>query len=162
MLFRRLTLYLVAAIPVLVLLGYLRGVAMVQRGTGARWRDAWGALLVWQSTSLVVARASVQGLFAQQAEFLRTPKEEEHGRPWRAVTTNLPETLFALAGLGGVAAALTHAGSMGGILTAALLVLPTWAFASAPLNSLAARRAVRPTPDSRPDVEVPARTGRLG
>ena len=64
--------------------------------------------------------------------------------------------------LGGVAAALTHAGSMGGILTAALLVLPTWAFASAPSNSLAARRAIRPTPDSRPDVEVPAQTGRLG
>ena len=162
MLFRRLTLYLVAAIPVLVLLGYLRGVAMVRRGTGARWLDAWGALLVWQSTSLVVARASIQGLFARQAEFLRTPKEEEHGRPWRAFTTNLPETLFALAGMGGIAAALTHAGSMGGILTALLLVLPTWAFASAPLNSLAARRAVRHTPDPRPDVEAPAQTGRLG
>ena len=84
------------------------------------------------------------------------------GRPWRALTTNLPETLLALAGVGGIAAALTHAGGMGGTLTALLLVLPTWAFASAPLNSLAARRAVRRTPHPRPDVELPAQTGRLG
>ncbi len=33
--------------------------------------------MIWQSTSIVVARASVQGLFAKQAEFLRTPKTAE-------------------------------------------------------------------------------------
>jgi hypothetical protein len=132
----------VAAIPVLVLLGYARGIALVQRGTGSTWREAVGALLIWQSTSLVVARASVQALFARRAEFLRTPKDEEHGHLWRAITANLPETSCALLGLAGIAAALTHAGSPAGILTALLLVLPTVAFASAPYNSAAARRAV--------------------
>jgi cellulose synthase/poly-beta-1,6-N-acetylglucosamine synthase-like glycosyltransferase len=142
LLFRQLSPFLVAAIPVLVLIGYARGVALVQRGTGATWRQALGALLIWQSTSLVVARASIQGLVARRAEFLRTPKDEEHGRLWRALTANLPETLFAVLGLGGIAAALTHAGSPAGVLTAVLLSLPTVAFASAPYNSAAARRAV--------------------
>ncbi|MBO0846495.1 MAG: glycosyltransferase [Nocardioides sp.] len=141
LLFRKLSLFLLAAIPVLVLLGFLRGIAVVRRGTGANWRDAWGALLIWQSTSLVVARASLQGLVARRAEFLRTPKEEEHQRWWRAVTANLPESIFAVVGAAGIVAGLTHANTLGGALTGALLVLPTWAFLSAPLNSLAARRA---------------------
>jgi cellulose synthase/poly-beta-1,6-N-acetylglucosamine synthase-like glycosyltransferase len=144
MLFRRLSVFLLAAIPVLVLIGFVRGVSLVRRGTGASWREAWGALLIWQSTSLVVARASVKGLFSRRAEFLRTPKDEEHGRVLQAVTANLPETICALLGLGGMAAALTRADSLAGPLTAALLVLPTWAFLSAPWNSLAARRTARP------------------
>jgi hypothetical protein len=41
----------------------------------------------------------------------------------------------------GIAAALTHARTPAGILTALLLLLPTMAFAAAPYNSLAARRA---------------------
>jgi cellulose synthase/poly-beta-1,6-N-acetylglucosamine synthase-like glycosyltransferase len=143
MLFRKLSVFLLAAIPVLVLLGFVRGVALVRQGTGASWRDAWGALLIWQSTSVVVARASVQGLFARRAEFLRTPKAEEHGRVWRSITANWPESLLALAGLIGIGLALTHVHELAGILTAALLVLPTWAFLSAPYNSLAARRAMR-------------------
>jgi hypothetical protein len=73
-LFRRLTVFLVSAIPVMVLLGLVRAVSLLRRGTGAGWRDALGAFFVWQSTSLVVARASVLGLFAQKAAFLRTPK----------------------------------------------------------------------------------------
>jgi hypothetical protein len=32
--------------------------------------------MVWQSTSVVVARATVQGLFAKQAELLRTPEPD--------------------------------------------------------------------------------------
>jgi cellulose synthase/poly-beta-1,6-N-acetylglucosamine synthase-like glycosyltransferase len=164
LLFRRLSLFLVAAIPMLVLLGYARGVALVQRGTGATWRDALGALLIWQSTSLVVARASVQALFARKAEFLRTPKDEEHARLWRAVTANLPETCCALLGLAGIAAALTHAGTPAGVLTALLLLLPTIAFASAPYNSLAARRGTPPPAEAEPttdDVEHAA-TSRTG
>jgi cellulose synthase/poly-beta-1,6-N-acetylglucosamine synthase-like glycosyltransferase len=162
LLFRQLSLFLVAAIPVLVLLGYARGIALVQRGTGSAWREAVGALLIWQSTSLVVARASVQAMFARRAEFLRTPKDEEHGHLWRSVTANLPETCCALLGLAGIAAALTHATTPAGILTALLLVLPTVAFASAPYNSAAARRAVpEPTPVPReqlvPDHPRPAR-----
>lgn len=60
-LFRKLTAFLVATVPVLVALGLVRAVALLRRGTGASWRDALGAFFVWQSTSLVVARASVQG-----------------------------------------------------------------------------------------------------
>jgi len=58
-LFRKLTIFLVAAVPVMVLLGLVRAVALLRRGTGATWRDALGAFFIWQSTSLVVARASV-------------------------------------------------------------------------------------------------------
>ena len=77
-LFRKLSAFLVATVPVLVVLGLVRAVALLRRGTGAAWRDAIGAFFIWQSTSLVVARASVQGLFAKRAEFLRTPKTGEH------------------------------------------------------------------------------------
>ena len=69
--------FLVAAVPVLVLLGLVRAIALLRRGTGASWRDAIGAFFIWQSTSLVVARASVLGLFAKKAVFLRTPKTSE-------------------------------------------------------------------------------------
>jgi cellulose synthase/poly-beta-1,6-N-acetylglucosamine synthase-like glycosyltransferase len=157
LLFRRLSLFLLAAIPVLILLGYVRGVALVRRGTGASRRDAWGALLIWQSTSLVVARASVQGLFARKAEFLRTPKADEQASLGRAITANRGEVVLAVAGLCGIAAAATHIGSLAGALTAGLLVLPTLAFASAPMNSIAARRPV-PTspPSSRSSVQQPA------
>jgi hypothetical protein len=162
LLFRQLSLFLVAAIPVLVLLGYARGVVLVQRGTGATWREALGALLIWQSTSLVVARASLQGLFARKAEFLRTPKDEEHGKLWRAVTMNLPESFFALLGLAGIAAALTHGWTPAGVLTALLLLLPTAAFASAPYNSAAARRAVPKRGAPQPDVIERPRPSRAG
>ena len=166
LLFRRLSPFLLAAIPILVLLGFVRGVALVRRGTGATWRDAWGALLIWQSTSLIVARASVQGLFARRAEFLRTPKTSEQSPLWRAVTDNWAESLFALVGLGGIVAALTRVDTVPGALTAALLVLPTAAFASAPINSLAARRSVRaqgpPVPPPLPAPRHPSTTGRRG
>ena len=76
-LFRKLTPFLLATVPVLVGLGLIRAVALLRRGTGASWRDALGAFFIWQSTSLVVARASVLGLFAKKAAFLRTPKTSE-------------------------------------------------------------------------------------
>jgi cellulose synthase/poly-beta-1,6-N-acetylglucosamine synthase-like glycosyltransferase len=141
LLFRRLSFFLIGAIPVLVLLGVVRGIALIRRGTGATWRDALGALLIWQSTSLVVARASILGLFARRAEFLRTPKAGDRSGWRRALTANRGEVVLALAGLVGIAAALTHLDTMAGGLAAALLVLPTYAFLSAPLNSLSARRA---------------------
>ena len=65
-LFRKLTVFLVATVPVLVVLGLVRAVALLRRGTGASWRDAIGAFFIWQSTSLVVARASVLGLVRAQ------------------------------------------------------------------------------------------------
>ncbi len=57
-LFRKLTVFLVATVPVLFILGLVRAIALLRRGTGASWRDAFGAFFIWQSTSLVVAVGS--------------------------------------------------------------------------------------------------------
>src|SRR4029077_9554667 len=103
-LFRKLTLFLVATVPVLVGLGLVRAVALLRRGTGATWRDALGAFFIWQSTSLVVARASVLGLFSRKAAFLRTPKTSERARWWEALGANWAESLLALLGLAGIIA----------------------------------------------------------
>jgi cellulose synthase/poly-beta-1,6-N-acetylglucosamine synthase-like glycosyltransferase len=143
LLFRKLSGFLIAAIPLLAVLGLVRAVALLRRGTGATWRDAFGAFMIWQSTSLVVARASVQGLFAREAEFLRTPKTAEDARWWDAVRGNLPESLLAILGLAGIVGAVSS-GGVGGWVTGALLVWPTAAFLSAPLNSLGAQRAALP------------------
>src|SRR5215469_1503586 len=143
-LFRKLTVFLVATVPVLVALGLIRAVALLRRGTGASWRDAMGAFFIWQSTSLVVARASIVGLFARKAAFLRTPKTSERARWWEALRANWAETLLALAGLAGIAAALTKPTQLSGPLLAALLVFPTLGMAAAPFNSWAARRAALP------------------
>jgi hypothetical protein len=143
LLFRKLSGFLLAAIPLLAVLGLVRAIALLRRGTGASWRDALGAFMIWQSTSLVVARASVQGLFAKEAEFLRTPKTAENAHWWDAVRGNLPEFLFAVLGLAGILGSAS-AGGFGGFVTAALLVWPTAAFLSAPLNSLGAQRAPLP------------------
>ena len=107
-LFRKLTVFLVAAVPVLVLLGLVRAIALLRRGTGASWRDALGAFFIWQSTSLVVARASVLALFAHKAAFLRTPKTSEKTKWWEALRANWAESTLALLGLLGIAAALTR------------------------------------------------------
>jgi cellulose synthase/poly-beta-1,6-N-acetylglucosamine synthase-like glycosyltransferase len=144
LLFRKLTPFLVGAIPVMVVLGLVRAVALLRRGTGASWRDALGAFIIWQATMLVVARACVQGLFAREAEFLRTPKTSDAPSWSDAIKGNWGETLLAVIGLAGIAAGLTHPANYAGALTAALLVWPTMAFAAAPYNSLAARRAVLP------------------
>jgi cellulose synthase/poly-beta-1,6-N-acetylglucosamine synthase-like glycosyltransferase len=144
LLFRKLTIFLVAVIPVMVILGLVRAVALLRRGTVASWREALGAFTIWQSTMLVVARACVQGLFAREAEFLRTPKTSEAPSWSDAVKGNRGETLLALIGLAGIVAALTRPTTLAGDLTAVLLIWPTAAFAAAPYNSLAARRAVLP------------------
>jgi cellulose synthase/poly-beta-1,6-N-acetylglucosamine synthase-like glycosyltransferase len=140
LLFRKLSGFLLAAIPLLAVLGLVRAVALLRRGTGASWRDALGAFMIWQSTSVVVARASVQGLFAKEAEFLRTPKTAEDAHWWDAVRGNLPESLLGVLGLAGILGSVAAAGTAG-LVTAALLVWPTLAFLSAPLNSLGAQRA---------------------
>jgi hypothetical protein len=143
LLFRKLSGFLIAAIPLLAVLGLVRAVALLRRGTGASWRDALGAFMIWQSTAVVVARASVQGLFAKEAEFLRTPKTADDARWWDAVRGNLPESLCALLGAAGIVGSAA-AGGFGGFVTAALLAWPTAAFVSAPLNSLSAQRASLP------------------
>jgi Glycosyltransferase like family 2 len=147
-LFRKLTAFLVATVPVLVLLGLIRAVALLRRGTGASWRDALGAFFIWQSTSLVVARASVLGLFSSKAAFLRTPKTSEKAKWWEALRANWAESALALLGMLGIAAALTRATELAGPLLAVLLIFPTLGMAAAPVNSWAAQRAALP-PDLR-------------
>jgi hypothetical protein len=144
LLFRKLSAFLVAAIPLLVAIGLVRAVALLRRSTDASWRDALGAFLMWQSTSLVTARASVQALYAKEAEFLVTPKTAEDGSFWDAIRGNKGETFLSLLGLAGIAAALTHPIGYAGPLTAALLLWPTVSYAGAPVNSLAAQRAALP------------------
>jgi cellulose synthase/poly-beta-1,6-N-acetylglucosamine synthase-like glycosyltransferase len=143
-LFRKLTAFLVAAVPVLVLLGLVRAVALLRRGTGASWRDAIGAFFIWQSTSLVVARASVLGLFAKKAAFLRTPKTSEKAKWWEALRANWAESSLALLGTAGIAGALTRPTGLAGPLLAGLLLVPTLGMAAAPFNSWAAQRAALP------------------
>jgi cellulose synthase/poly-beta-1,6-N-acetylglucosamine synthase-like glycosyltransferase len=143
-LFRKLTPFLVATVPVLVGLGLVRAVALLRRGTGASWRDAMGAFFIWQSTSVVVARASLLGLFARRAAFLRTPKTSERARWWEALRANWAESALAVAGLAGIAGALTKATQLSGPLLAALLAFPTLGMAAAPVNSWAAQRAALP------------------
>jgi cellulose synthase/poly-beta-1,6-N-acetylglucosamine synthase-like glycosyltransferase len=143
-LFRKLTTFLVAAIPVLVILGLVRAVTLLRRGTGASWRDAIGAFFIWQSTSLVVARASALGLFARKAAFLRTPKTSEQAKWWESLRANWAEIALALLGAAGIAAALTKWNQLSGPLLAGLLLFPTLGFAAAPVNSAAAQRAALP------------------
>jgi hypothetical protein len=144
LLFRKLSGFLVAAIPLLVAIGLVRAVALLRRSTDASWRDALGAFLMWQSTSLVTARASVQALYAKEAEFLVTPKTAEDGNFWDAIRGNKGETFLALLGVAGIAAALSHPLGYAGPLTAVLLLWPTVSYAGAPVNSLAAQRAALP------------------
>ena len=143
-LFRKLTVFLVSAVPVMVLLGLVRAITLLRRGTGASWRDAIGAFFIWQSTSLVVARASVLGLFARKAAFLRTPKTSEQTRWWEALRANWAESTLALFGFVGIGAALTRTNQLSGPLLAGLLLFPTLGLAAAPVNSWAARRAALP------------------
>ncbi|HET7243188.1 MAG TPA: glycosyltransferase [Streptosporangiaceae bacterium] len=143
-LFRKLTPFLVATVPVLVGLGLVRAVALLRRGTGASWRDAIGAFFIWQATSVVVARASLLGLFARKAAFLRTPKTSERARWWEALRANWAESALTLMGVAGIAGALTRATQLSGPLLAALLVFPTLGMAAAPFNSWAAQRAALP------------------
>jgi cellulose synthase/poly-beta-1,6-N-acetylglucosamine synthase-like glycosyltransferase len=143
-LFRKLTPFLVATVPVLVLLGLVRAVALLRRSTGASWRDALGAFFIWQSTSLVVARASVVALFARKAAFLRTPKTSEQAKWWEALRANWAESLLALLGVAGIAGALRRPTELAGPLLALLLIVPTAGRAAAPVNSWAAQRAALP------------------
>ena len=143
-LFRKLTIFLVAAVPVMVLLGLIRAIALLRRGTGASRRDALGAFFIWQSTALVVARASVLALFAKKAAFLRTPKTSERTRWWEALRANWAESILALFGFAGIAGALSKYDQLSGPLLAGLLLFPTLGMAAAPVNSWAARRAALP------------------
>jgi cellulose synthase/poly-beta-1,6-N-acetylglucosamine synthase-like glycosyltransferase len=144
LLFRKLSGFILATIPLLVVIGLVRAVALLRRSTHASWRDALGAFLIWQSTALVTARASVQALYAKEAEFLRTPKTSEEAHFWDAVRGNKGETLLAVVGFAAIGLSLSHPKGYAGPLTAILLLWPTLAYAFAPINSLAAQRAALP------------------
>src|SRR5439155_12071878 len=111
LLFRKLSGFLVATIPLLVVIGLVRAIALLRRSTRASWRDAFGAFLIWQSTSLVTARASVQALYAKEAEFLRTPKTAGEPRVLDSLRGNWAESTLAVLGVVGIVAALLHATS---------------------------------------------------
>src|SRR6478736_2188313 len=142
--FRKLTPFLLTTVPVLFAFGLVRAVALLRRGTGATWREAIGAVFIWQSTSLTVAKASLLGLFARKAAFLRTPKTSEHAKWWQALKANWAESALALLGAAGIAGALSKASQPSGPLLAGLLLFPTLGMAAAPYNSWAARRASLP------------------
>jgi hypothetical protein len=144
LLYRKLTGFLLAAIPLLVVLGLLRAVALLRRGTGASWREAFGAFFIWQATGLTVARASVQALFAKEAAFLRTPKTQGEHAWTDALKGNWAECLLGLVGVAAIVGALSHSSGYGGPLLAALLLWPTASFLAAPYNSLSAQRASLP------------------
>ncbi|HEX2896063.1 MAG TPA: glycosyltransferase [Marmoricola sp.] len=155
LLFRLLTPFLLAAIPLLVLVVFVRSVALIRRGTTASWADALGTFFIWQATSLVVAQASVQALFARRPELPGSAVGIEDARPIAAVRSNGLESALAVLGVAGILAALVHAQSLGGVLLAVLLIFPTAAYASAPVNSLAARRtALPPELAARRQVEL--------
>jgi cellulose synthase/poly-beta-1,6-N-acetylglucosamine synthase-like glycosyltransferase len=141
--FRKLTGFLLAAIPLLVAIGLLRAVALLRRGTGASWGDAFGAFMIWQSTMLTTTSASLQGLFAKEAAFLRTPKTADEPRFSDALKANWAECLLGLLGLTAIVAAAATA-SPTGLLVAGLLIWPTGSFVAAPYNSLSAQRAALP------------------
>ncbi len=102
-----------------------------------RWRAR--AHLCW-----VVSQASVLGLFARKAAFLRTPKTSEQAKWWEALRANWAETTLAVLGLAGIIAALTKVTQLSGPLLAVLLLFPTLGMAAAPFNSWAAQRAALP------------------
>jgi len=90
----------------------------------------------------------VQGLFAREAAFLRTPKTTESQAWWQAIRANWAETGLALLGLTAAVAALAPLNGYASPLLAGLLIAPTLGFAAAPYHSLAAQRASLP-PDLR-------------
>ena len=84
-------------------------------------------------------RASVLGLFARKAAFLRTPKTSEQAKWWEALRANWAEPSLALLGIGGHRCALTRATQLSGPLLAGPLLFPTLGMAAAPFNQKISR-----------------------
>jgi cellulose synthase/poly-beta-1,6-N-acetylglucosamine synthase-like glycosyltransferase len=140
---RRFSAPLMVSVIGLVLLGWIRSVALLRRTAHIGWREAGGALGLWLALGWTVALASVRGLVARQGAFLRTPKVRGDVS-WRdALRGNVGETLLALLCLTGALAAFAGAasGTVGGLVVGLLLLLQGSGYAAAPLNSLAAVNA---------------------
>jgi cellulose synthase/poly-beta-1,6-N-acetylglucosamine synthase-like glycosyltransferase len=140
---RRFSAPLLVSVIALVLLGSLRSVALLRRTAHVSWREAAGALGLWLALGWTVALASVRGLVARQGAFLRTPKVRGDVS-WRdSLRGNVVESLLALVCVTGALAgfAAAAAGTAGGLVIGALLLLQGSGYAAAPLNSLAAVRA---------------------
>lgn len=127
----------------LLLLGWLRSVALVRRAGRTRWSEAFGALGLWLSLGWVVALASARALVAREGVFLRTPKVRGEVSSRDSVRGNLVESLLALLALVGAGLAFAAAadGTAGGLVVGLLLLLQGSGYAAAPLNSLAALNA---------------------
>jgi cellulose synthase/poly-beta-1,6-N-acetylglucosamine synthase-like glycosyltransferase len=147
---RRLGGLLLLAMPGLLLLGLVRAVGGIRRvGDGATWRDALGALLVWQSLGWVVVMACLRGLLEPHGVFLRTPKVHDHGRAVDALKANAVELGFALCAVGSAVVALVIHPSWEAVALSALLLLPVSGWVAAPAHSVAALRTTLPAPLQR-------------
>lgn len=142
---RRLSGALLIAVPVLVMLGLVRAVAVLKAvGREATVRDAVGAYFVWLSLGWVVAMACVRGLVEPRGIFLRTPKVRGDIRWSDGARANVAELGLAL--LGSVSAGMAlvlHPGWVAAGLTG-LLVVPVVGWLAAPVHSVAAMRADLP------------------
>lgn len=127
----------------LVVLGWLRSVALLRRTKQVAWREAAGALGLWSALGWVVALASVRGLVARQGAVLRTPKVRGDVSWREALRGNRVEALLALLCLVGAAAGAvaTRSDLAGGLVVALLLVVQCAGYAAAPVSSLAAMHA---------------------
>lgn len=142
--FRRLSGFLLAAIPALLVLNMARAIALLRRSTRASWRDALGAFGIWLALGWTVASASVRGAIAPAGVFLRTPKTRGDASWGDALRTNRVESTLAGVGLAAIvlAAAATHGATRW--LLPSLLAIPVLGHLGAPLNTVAAMRAELP------------------
>ena len=142
--FRRLTGFLLVAVPALTALSVARSIALLRGTTGASWRDALGAFGIWLALGWTVAQASVRGALAPAGVFLRTPKTRGESSWADAIRANRGEMALAALGTTGVvvAAVATHGASRW--LLPVLLLIPVLGQLAAPLNTVAALRAELP------------------
>jgi cellulose synthase/poly-beta-1,6-N-acetylglucosamine synthase-like glycosyltransferase len=140
---RRFSAPLLISVVSLVVLGWVRSVALLRRTAGTGWRDALGALGLWLALGWVVAQASVRGALAREGAFLRTPKVRGEVSWRQSLRGNVVESVLALACLVGAVAGLAAAaaGAPSGAVVGLLLLMQGAGYAAAPVNSLAAVRA---------------------
>ena len=142
--FRRLSGFLLVAVPLLVGLNLIRAVALLRRATAASWRDALGAFGIWLALGWTVASASVRGALSPAGVFLRTPKTRGDAG-WRdAISANRVEVFLVAAGIAAMASAVAATTGAARWLLPALLLVPVLGHLAAPFNTVAALRAELP------------------